>query len=209
MFRLYMWVVKWTFWAAGWTNLCPKKTKKDASLLLLQRIKLFKSIKKLSVFQNTLKIYIRISHWCNSHRTRYWFARWVSSLLPWVKIYLYHTWIYIYTLFYQINLRRCGVHFCMQNLHSLLYFNFFSRAFFTRVTFDKQHLHTILQIYNMQLFTLILQAIGSPDATEQIVRSLLFYTVTNLEAFIFCFAGEYLKNKVKDRIFLTIMYNRL
>ncbi|XP_032669862.1 odorant receptor 4-like [Odontomachus brunneus] len=42
---------------------------------------------------------------------------------------------------------------------------------------------------------LIVSAIGSPDATEQIVRSLLFYTVTNLEAFIFCFAGEYLKNK--------------
>ncbi|XP_072751075.1 uncharacterized protein [Anoplolepis gracilipes] len=44
---------------------------------------------------------------------------------------------------------------------------------------------------------LIVTAIGSPDATEQIVRTLLFYTVTNLEAFIFCFAGEYLKNKSK------------
>jgi len=37
---------------------------------------------------------------------------------------------------------------------------------------------------------------GNPDAVEQIIRSLLFYTVTNLEAFIFCFAGEYLSNKV-------------
>ncbi|KAG5331750.1 OR4 protein, partial [Acromyrmex charruanus] len=44
---------------------------------------------------------------------------------------------------------------------------------------------------------LIVTAIGSPDATEQIVRSLLFYAVTNLEAFIFCFAGEYLNNKSK------------
>ncbi|KMQ95565.1 odorant receptor 2a [Lasius niger] len=44
---------------------------------------------------------------------------------------------------------------------------------------------------------LIVTAIGSPDATEQIMRTLLFYTVTNLEAFIFCFAGEYLKNKSK------------
>ncbi|KYQ60526.1 Putative odorant receptor 92a [Trachymyrmex zeteki] len=44
---------------------------------------------------------------------------------------------------------------------------------------------------------LIVTAIGSPDATEQIVRSLLFYAVTNLEAFIFCFAGEYLSNKSK------------
>ncbi|XP_072750612.1 odorant receptor 9a-like isoform X1 [Anoplolepis gracilipes] len=42
---------------------------------------------------------------------------------------------------------------------------------------------------------LIVTAIGSPDATEQIMRSLLFYAVTNLEAFIFCFSGEYLSNK--------------
>lgn len=45
---------------------------------------------------------------------------------------------------------------------------------------------------------LILQAIGTPDATEKIIRSLLFYAITNLEAFIFCFAGEYLNNKVSD-----------
>ncbi|XP_028044840.2 odorant receptor 4 [Monomorium pharaonis] len=44
---------------------------------------------------------------------------------------------------------------------------------------------------------LIVTAIGSPHATEHIIRSLLFYTVTNLEAFIFCYAGEYLKNKSK------------
>ncbi|XP_014480032.1 PREDICTED: odorant receptor 4-like [Dinoponera quadriceps] len=43
----------------------------------------------------------------------------------------------------------------------------------------------------------IVTAIGSPDATEHIVRSLLFYTITNLEAFIFCYAGEYLSNKSK------------
>ncbi|XP_018047591.1 PREDICTED: odorant receptor 4-like [Atta colombica] len=44
---------------------------------------------------------------------------------------------------------------------------------------------------------LIVTAIDSTDATEHIVRSLLFYTVTNLEAFIFCYAGEYMKNKSK------------
>ncbi|XP_032669856.1 odorant receptor 4-like isoform X2 [Odontomachus brunneus] len=44
---------------------------------------------------------------------------------------------------------------------------------------------------------LIVTAIGSPNAVEQIMRSLLFYTITNLEAFIFCFAGEYLSNKSK------------
>ncbi|XP_032669865.1 odorant receptor 4-like [Odontomachus brunneus] len=45
---------------------------------------------------------------------------------------------------------------------------------------------------------LIVTALGNPDATEQIMRSLLFYAVTNLEAFIFCFAGEYLTNKSKS-----------
>ncbi|XP_072750609.1 odorant receptor 4-like [Anoplolepis gracilipes] len=44
---------------------------------------------------------------------------------------------------------------------------------------------------------LIVSAIGTPDATEQIIRSLLFYAITNLEAFIYCFAGEYLNNKSK------------
>ncbi|XP_025164031.1 uncharacterized protein LOC105187789 isoform X2 [Harpegnathos saltator] len=42
---------------------------------------------------------------------------------------------------------------------------------------------------------LIVTAIGTPDAKKQIIRSLMFYTLTNLEAFIFCFAGEYLNNK--------------
>ncbi|CAL1674353.1 unnamed protein product [Lasius platythorax] len=45
---------------------------------------------------------------------------------------------------------------------------------------------------------LIITAIGSPNAVEQIMRSLLFYTITNLEAFIFCFAGEYMSHKSKE-----------
>ncbi|XP_014480030.1 PREDICTED: odorant receptor 4-like [Dinoponera quadriceps] len=44
---------------------------------------------------------------------------------------------------------------------------------------------------------LVVTAIGSPNATEQITRSLLFYAITNIEAFIFCYAGEYLSNKSK------------
>ncbi|XP_026823991.1 odorant receptor 4-like isoform X3 [Ooceraea biroi] len=44
---------------------------------------------------------------------------------------------------------------------------------------------------------LIVMAIGSPNVVEQILRSVLFYTITSLEAFIFCFAGEYLNNKSK------------
>ncbi|XP_011694589.1 PREDICTED: odorant receptor 13a-like [Wasmannia auropunctata] len=44
----------------------------------------------------------------------------------------------------------------------------------------------------------IVTAIGSPNAVEQIMKSFLFYTITNLEAFIFCYAGEYLNNKSKE-----------
>lgn len=49
------------------------------------------------------------------------------------------------------------------------------------------------------------QAIGSPNASEQILKSLLFYIITNLEAFIFCFAGEYLSSKVSYKIFTTMI----
>ncbi|XP_012061502.1 PREDICTED: odorant receptor 13a-like [Atta cephalotes] len=44
----------------------------------------------------------------------------------------------------------------------------------------------------------IVTAIGSPNAVEQIMKSILFYITTNLEAFIFCYAGEYLNNKSKE-----------
>ncbi|XP_025164032.1 odorant receptor 2a-like, partial [Harpegnathos saltator] len=43
----------------------------------------------------------------------------------------------------------------------------------------------------------LLQALDNPNASEKIVRSLASYSVTNLEAFIFCYAGEYLINKSK------------
>lgn len=43
---------------------------------------------------------------------------------------------------------------------------------------------------------LILQAIGDNQNFSMLARSLLFYVVINLEAFIFCFAGEYLSIKV-------------
>ncbi|XP_036141687.1 uncharacterized protein LOC105840961 [Monomorium pharaonis] len=45
---------------------------------------------------------------------------------------------------------------------------------------------------------LIVTAIGSPNALEQIMKSFLFFTITNLEAFIFCYAGEYLNNKSNE-----------
>ncbi|XP_020289087.1 odorant receptor 4-like [Pseudomyrmex gracilis] len=45
---------------------------------------------------------------------------------------------------------------------------------------------------------LIVTAIGSPNMMEEILKSSFFYTITNLEAFIFCFAGEYLNNKSKE-----------
>ncbi|KAF3054411.1 Odorant receptor 120 [Nylanderia fulva] len=54
---------------------------------------------------------------------------------------------------------------------------------------------TLNTVLICSLAFLIVTAIGSPDAVELIMRTLLFYTVTNLEAFIFCYAGEYLKNK--------------
>ncbi|XP_012061500.1 PREDICTED: LOW QUALITY PROTEIN: odorant receptor 4-like [Atta cephalotes] len=56
----------------------------------------------------------------------------------------------------------------------------------------------------------IVSAIGTPDAVEQIVRSIFFFAGTNLEAFVFCFAGEYLNNKSKaigNAAYNTAWYN--
>ncbi|XP_011870741.1 PREDICTED: odorant receptor 4-like [Vollenhovia emeryi] len=50
---------------------------------------------------------------------------------------------------------------------------------------------------------LIVTAVGTADATEQIMKCLLFFTITNLEAFIFCYAGEYLNNKSREIGFAT------
>lgn len=48
------------------------------------------------------------------------------------------------------------------------------------------------------MYASLLQALDSSDPIEKILRSLSFYSVTNLEAFIFCYAGEYVTNKVSD-----------
>ncbi|XP_050458063.1 odorant receptor 13a-like [Cataglyphis hispanica] len=42
---------------------------------------------------------------------------------------------------------------------------------------------------------LIITALGTPNAVKTIMKCLLFFSDTNLEAFIFCYAGEYLSNK--------------
>ncbi|GAB1863068.1 Odorant receptor [Camponotus japonicus] len=44
---------------------------------------------------------------------------------------------------------------------------------------------------------LIVTALDNPNATEKIIRAISYYSVTNIEAFIFCYAGEYLINKSK------------
>ncbi|XP_036141359.1 odorant receptor 13a isoform X2 [Monomorium pharaonis] len=44
---------------------------------------------------------------------------------------------------------------------------------------------------------IIVNSIGDDQGSSMLVRSLLFYVVINLEAFIFCFAGEYLSVKSK------------
>ncbi|EFN63145.1 hypothetical protein EAG_12884 [Camponotus floridanus] len=48
---------------------------------------------------------------------------------------------------------------------------------------------------NALLLTL---AFSSPNATEKIVKAISYYSVTNIKAFIFCYAGEYLNNKISD-----------
>lgn len=55
---------------------------------------------------------------------------------------------------------------------------------------------------------MVLQSIDSPDASTMLVKTLMFYIVMNLEAFTFCFAGEYLSSKVRRVITRQISLNR-
>ncbi|XP_011694667.1 PREDICTED: odorant receptor 13a-like [Wasmannia auropunctata] len=43
----------------------------------------------------------------------------------------------------------------------------------------------------------IVASVGQPDALKSITKNVLFYVVINMEAFVFCFAGEYLIAKVR------------
>ncbi|XP_014480040.1 PREDICTED: odorant receptor 4-like [Dinoponera quadriceps] len=64
-------------------------------------------------------------------------------------------------------------------------------------TFISFALFTLNTTMICMLAFLVVSSLGSPDGTERITKFILFYTITNLESFIFCFAGEYLKNKSK------------
>ncbi|XP_029662652.1 odorant receptor 13a-like [Formica exsecta] len=57
---------------------------------------------------------------------------------------------------------------------------------------------------------IIVNSIGGQESSSMLVRSLLFYVVINLEAFIFCFAGEYLSVKSKmigDAAYESLWYD--
>lgn len=44
-----------------------------------------------------------------------------------------------------------------------------------------------------------LQSIGTEEGATMITKSLIFYVAITLEAFVFCYAGEYLSAKVSER----------
>ncbi|EZA57539.1 ObirOr5-V10 [Ooceraea biroi] len=56
----------------------------------------------------------------------------------------------------------------------------------------------------------IVMSMHSPDMSTMLVKTLLFYIVMNLEAFIFCFAGDYLSTKsqhIADAAYRSLWYN--
>ncbi|XP_011148020.3 odorant receptor 24a-like isoform X2 [Harpegnathos saltator] len=57
---------------------------------------------------------------------------------------------------------------------------------------------------------IIVSSIGTPEGPAILVRSMLFYIMVNLEAFIYCFAGEYLSAKsqmIGDAAYDSLWYN--
>jgi len=49
----------------------------------------------------------------------------------------------------------------------------------------------------IDIFPITLQSIGDTQGSTMLIKSLFFYVVITLEAFIFCYAGEYLSAKVR------------
>ncbi|XP_020289114.1 odorant receptor 22c-like [Pseudomyrmex gracilis] len=57
---------------------------------------------------------------------------------------------------------------------------------------------------------LIVISIGAPNGTTMVIKCLLFYIIINMEAFIFCFIGEYLSKKSKmigDAAYESVWYD--
>ncbi|XP_011065038.1 PREDICTED: odorant receptor 67c-like [Acromyrmex echinatior] len=57
---------------------------------------------------------------------------------------------------------------------------------------------------------LIVTSLGTDEGVRMLVKTLFFYIAITLEAFIFCFAGEYLSNKSKtigDAVYGSVWYN--
>ncbi|KAF3054407.1 Odorant receptor 351 [Nylanderia fulva] len=107
----------------------------------------------------------------------------------------------LYVQFVHLILSGCGTggelgvttNEIIRNHQKVIKFAEYIENMYTYIALLQFTLNTVLIC---SLAFLIVTAIGSPDAVELIMRTLYFYTVTNLEAFIFCYAGEYLKNKV-------------
>ncbi|XP_071643332.1 uncharacterized protein [Temnothorax longispinosus] len=75
--------------------------------------------------------------------------------------------------------------------------------------FNLEHIEDLYSYIAMALFvsdTLVIcclgfsivASLGRPDALKNIINNLVFYFVMNMEAFIYCFAGEYLSAKSKS-----------
>ncbi|XP_011155595.2 odorant receptor 82a [Solenopsis invicta] len=57
---------------------------------------------------------------------------------------------------------------------------------------------------------LIVTSMGTDEGIRMLIKTMFFYIAITLEAFIFCFAGEYLSNKSKtigDAVYESVWYN--
>ncbi|XP_014480033.1 PREDICTED: odorant receptor 13a-like [Dinoponera quadriceps] len=107
---------------------------------------------------------------------------WFTQLVPRAKAIKHESTVIILKRIVQKHQKIIDFSECIESLYTRIAFLIFASN----------------MIMICSLGFVIVTAIDRPNAVEQIVRSLLFYTITNLEAFIFCFAGEYLNNKSKS-----------
>ncbi|XP_036141371.1 uncharacterized protein LOC105831969 [Monomorium pharaonis] len=91
--------------------------------------------------------------------------------------------------------------------HKIIAFSESIESLFSHIAFMQFFSNTIIICC---IGFLIVTSLGTDEGVRMLVKTMFFYIAITLEAFIFCFAGEYLSNKSKtigDAVYESVWYN--
>ncbi|XP_025164027.1 odorant receptor 4-like [Harpegnathos saltator] len=110
------------------------------------------------------------------------------------QIDILHCWLTELEFAKSADIHRINVIKIIQKHQKIIYFTENIETLYTFIAL-LQFVSNVMMICILGF--LVITALDNPNATEKLMRSFSYYSVTNLEAFIFCYAGEYLINKSK------------